>query len=102
MYGNEGARSTACVTISSNANIGDAEELRKAFKKLTYTEQQKYCTQDYRIPGPDSGIASFAIANGYDGLIWKDAGMDCDYLTMYNRHKLLVVDDPDNTAFGIS
>lgn len=101
-YGEEGTRATACVTIASDANIGDSEVLRREFKKLTLEEQLKYYTPDPRIPSSASGIASFAIACGYDGVIWKEAGMGCDYLTMYNRKKLVVLDDPENVAFGIN
>ena len=99
MYGQEGHRATACVTLTADFNMADGEEIKKEFRKLPIQEQLKYMSNDYR--NTQQGLASYAVAKGYDGLKWKRAGLDCDYLTVYNRHKLIVLRDPNNVAYGI-
>lgn len=99
MYGQEGHRATACVTLAEEFNIADGEEIKREFRKLPIQEQLKYMSNDYR--NTQQGLASYAVAKGYDGLKWKNAGVACDYLTVYNRHKLIVLRDPNNVAYGI-
>lgn len=100
MYGKRGKRATACVTVAPDIHIADGEELKKEFKKLPTAEQLKYMTNDWK--NPISGLSGYAVALGYDGLKWKNAGVKCDYLTVYNRKKLIILNDPENTAFGIN
>lgn len=104
-YGKPGHRATACITVEADTNLALGEEIWKEFKKLPCDERMKYVTVDYK--NTRQGLSSYAIAKGYDGLIWKNAGRNndgscCDYVTIYNRKKLVVLEDPSNTAFGIN
>lgn len=90
-YGTRGARATAAVTLDPSTKIGDGAKLRAQFYNLSRSERQKV--------GGD--IGAYAAALGYDALKWTNAGWNCDYTTVYNRTKLIVLDDPSNSAFGI-
>lgn len=104
-YGKPGHRATACITVSENTNLATGEDVWKEFKALPYKERMKYITIDYK--NTRQGLSGYAVAKGYDGLIWKNAGRNadgsrCDYITLYNRKKMIVLEDPSNTAFGIN
>lgn len=74
---------TVGMTLAANAKIGDYYKERLAFGNLSASQKAKY--------GND--FAAYAASKGYDGLKAKDAGWGCDYITVYNRSKLIVFDD---------
>lgn len=90
-YGRTGRRATAAVTLDPTAKVADGNTIRRKFFALSSSEMTRF--------GGD--IAAYAAALGYDAVTWKNAGGNCDYTTVYNRTKLIVLDDPSNSAFGI-
>lgn len=81
-YGRSGA-TTMSMTLDPTAKIGDFSALRREFANEPYSTQQKF--------GND--IGAYACAKGYDGLRAKNAGYSCDYVTVFNRTKLIICED---------
>lgn len=104
-YGTPGDRATSCITFAPDINLADGKALFKDFARDPALSR-------YLTPNPDpnqiyiyNGLAAYAAARGYDGLIWHVSSPNtvnpCDYITVFNRGKMIILDDPGNTAFGI-
>lgn len=83
MYGG-GLQSSKQVgmTLDPSAKIGDYSKVRSEFNRLPASKRQNF--------GNDVG--AYAASKGYDGLRAVDAGWGCDYITVYNRTKLVIYD----------
>lgn len=90
-YATRGKRATAAITLDPSARVGDGSAVSNSFYRQTSAMQAAF----------KHDIGAYAAALGYDALTWKNAGCGCDYTTVYNRTKLIVLDDPSNSAFGI-
>ena len=84
-YGRGTDITTVTATVSSDMIIRDYDEVLKDFKKLSTEEQMRFGGKK------QNGVAAFAIANGIDALVHKD--WDLDYLIIYNRTKMIVMED---------
>ncbi len=82
-YGWSGGAKTVAMTLQPNAKIGDYSTVRSAFNRLSSSQKAKY--------GND--MAAYAASKGYDGLRAKNAGVGCDYITVYNRSKIIIYDN---------
>ena len=90
MYGSYGKRATATVTLDPSAKIGDYNTVYRQFSRESVSVRSRF-----------GDVGAYAAAKGYDGLRAKDGGWNCDYVTIFNRTKLIVLDDfaagdPDN------
>lgn len=83
MYGGSGNKSTATVTLDPSAKIGDYSTVTRQFYKESPATQNKF----------RNDVGAYAAAKGYDGLRAVNAGWQCDYVTVYNRSKLIVLND---------
>lgn len=84
-YGNAGNAATISVTLDPGAKIGNYNTVRAAFSKLPRSERVKY----------DYDVGAYAAAKGYDALRSTNAGWGCDYYMVYNRTKLIFLDQVD-------
>lgn len=82
-YGNGGGSKTVAITLQPNAKIGDYSTERASFNRLSASQKAKF--------GND--FAAYAASKGYDGMRVTGAGMGCDYITVYNRSKLIIFDN---------
>lgn len=81
-YGWSGGAKTVAMTLDKSAKIGDYSKVRSDYNNLTRTKRAQY-----------GDLAGYAASKGYDGLKAVNAGMGCDYITVYNRTKLIIFDD---------
>ena len=82
-YGNRGSSATVSITLDPGAKVGNYNRVRAEYSRLPGTEKRKY--------GYDVG--AYAAAKGYDALRSDNAGMGCDYYMVYNRTKLIFLED---------
>lgn len=82
MYGS-GNRSTATVTLDPSAKIANYNTMARQFRNETLSVRRRF----------GSDVGAYAAAKGYDAMIAKDAGWGCDYATVFNRTKLIVLND---------
>lgn len=83
MYGSTG-RVTAQITLDPSAKIADYYKISSEFDALPRkTRLNRF--------GGDVGI--YAAAKGYDAVRAVDAGMGCDYITILNRTKAIILND---------
>lgn len=68
------------MTFDESTRFIDGIDLNVIFSGLSYEERQKYCNK------PNV----YAAALGYDAIINKNVGADCDYIVVLNRTKLIV------------
>ena len=73
---------TMGMTLHPSAKVGDYSQMRSEFSRMPSTQRAKY--------GNDVG--AYAASKGYDALRAVNAGWNCDYITVYNRSKLVVFD----------
>lgn len=74
---------TVALTLDKSAKIGDYNKVRSEYNNLSYRDKARF--------GND--MAAYAASKGYDALRAVDAGWGCDYITVYNRSKLVVYDN---------
>lgn len=82
-YGRKGVRVTASITLDPSANVADYRKINRAFYSLTSGERARF--------GNDVG--AYAAAQGYDAMRAKNAGRNCDYITIFNRTKAIILND---------
>ena len=81
--------SVAQITFAPDCKFGEYNKVLLEFKRLPRTVQEN----TYGGFGV-KGVGAYAIAKGYDGLrISGGDDMGFDYYTLYNRSKLIVLDD---------
>lgn len=87
MYGWSGHKNaTVSITYDPSSKIGDFNAVSDAFDGLSRSEKARF----------NYDVGAYAAAKGYDGLRSKDAGWGCDYVIMYNRTKLIMLDNVDS------
>lgn len=74
---------TLAITLDPSAKIGDYNQICSEYSRLTFAEKQRF--------GNDLG--AYAASKGLDGLKAANAGYGCDYITVYNRSKLIIFDN---------
>lgn len=84
-YGNVNDKTTVIATIRKDAVIKNYEEVFREFNRLSKKEQLRFGGTH------EKGIGAFAISQGIDGLVHEFD--DLDYLILYNRTKLIVLED---------
>ena len=82
-YGYSSKRATATITLDPSAKVADYNTVYSAFKKLPSSTRSQF--------GYDVG--AWAAAQGYDAMRAKNAGWNCDYVTIFNRTKAIVLND---------
>ncbi|MGX8716294.1 MAG: hypothetical protein ACSW8A_11135, partial [Lachnospiraceae bacterium] len=104
-YGTPGDRATSCITFAPDINLADGQALFKDFARDPDLTRYLTPNPDPNQPYIYNGLAAYAAARGYDGLIWHVSSPNtvnpCDYITVFNRGKMIILDDPGNNAFGI-
>lgn len=85
MYG-YGKSTQIQMTVDPSAKIGDYNKVLSEFHNHTNATRAKF--------GYDVG--AYAAAKGYDGLRAKGAGWGCDYVTIYNRTKMIMLDTTES------
>lgn len=80
-YGVGGKSTTVSMTLDPSAKVGDYKQINHEFRKLSSSER----TNKY---GGDVG--AYAAAKGFDALAADVGG--CNYMTVYNRSKLIIFD----------
>lgn len=86
MYGSRGRSTQIQMTVDPSAKIGDYSKVYTEFHNQPYATRTKF--------GYDVG--AYAAAKGYDGLRAKGAGWGCDYVTVYNRTKMIMLDTTES------
>ena len=81
-YGN-GRKTTAQITLDPSAKIADYWVEKAKWKKLPQNIQNQF----------GGSIGAYLAAKGFDGARAEGAGWGCDYVTIYNRTKVIVLDD---------
>lgn len=84
-YGWGGSPTQVSMTLHPSAKIGDYNKVENEFKKQPSSVRKKF--------GYDVG--AYAASKGWDGLRAKDAGWGCDYITVYNRTKVICLDQTE-------
>lgn len=88
-YAHEEKFSVAQITFAPDCKFGEYNKVLLEFKRLPRTVQEN----TYGGFGV-KGVGAYAIAKGYDGLrISGGDDMGFDYYTLYNRSKLIILDD---------
>ena len=82
-YGRGRASATASITLDPSAKVADYSKIHSAFRKLSSAERSRY--------GGDEG--AYAAAKGYDAMRARGAGGSSDYMTIFNRTKLIILND---------
>lgn len=82
-YGMRGTRATATITLDPSAKVADYSKLNRAFYSLPAGERSRF--------GNDVG--AYAAAQGYDAMRARNAGRNCDYITIFNRTKAVILND---------
>ena len=82
-YGTRGKLATAIMTLDPSAKVADYNTVWKSFKRLPNSTKYRY--------GHDVG--AYAAAQGYDAMRAVGAGWGCDYVTIFNRTKVIILDD---------
>ena len=82
-YGTTGRSVTATITLDPSAKVADYNTVWKSFKRLPNSTKYRY--------GHDVG--AYAAAQGYDAMRAVGAGWGCDYVTIFNRTKAIVLKD---------
>lgn len=83
MYGHSSSKVTATITLDPSAKVADYSTVHKQFYALSHSTRSRY--------GGDVG--AYAAAQGYDAMRAKGAGIGCDYVTIFNRTKAIVLND---------
>ncbi len=83
-YGKRRVSTTVSMTLDPSAKVGDYASVSKKLQK-DFSAQATF--------GNDVG--AYAASLGYDALKATNAGYKCDYITVYNRTKLIVRDQTD-------
>lgn len=84
-YGRGNNPTTLTMTMCGDVKIADFDNVLREFKQLDIQDQSRFGGS-----GRD-GVGAYAIAKGLDALVHKD--WDCDYLIVYNRTKLVVLEE---------
>ena len=82
-YGTTGRSVTATITLDPSAKVADYNTVWKSFKRLPNSTKYRY--------GHDVG--AYAAAQGYDAMRATGAGWGCDYVTIFNRTKAIILND---------
>ena len=82
-YGTTGRSVTAPITLDPSAKVADYNTVWKSFKRLPNSTKYRY--------GHDVG--AYAAAQGYDAMRATGAGWGCDYVTIFNRTKAIILND---------
>ena len=82
-YGGSGNKATATVTLDPSAKIADYNKMSREFNRQPRSVKNQF--------GGDVG--AYAASKGYDAMTAKNAGWGADYTTVFNRTKLIVLDD---------
>lgn len=83
---------TATITLSPNAKVADYGTIRREFAAEPLSVQRAFSQKSrYGARGTDYG--AYAAARGYDAMRAVGAGWNCDYMTIFNRTKAIVLDD---------
>ena len=88
-YGEKGRRATAVVTFDKSAKIADGNKIMREFWKR----------EDY-LSKYNGDIGAYLASQGYDGAKFMRS-KKVDYVVVYNRTKLVVLNDPDHEQFGL-
>lgn len=82
-YGYSSSKVTATITLDPSAKVADYNTVSRQFNRLQRSARSKY--------GFDVG--AYAAAQGYDAMRARGAGWGCDYVTIFNRTKAIVLND---------
>ena len=82
-YGYSSSKVTAAITLDPSAKVADYNTVSRQFNRLQRSARSKY--------GFDVG--AYAAAQGYDAMRARGAGWGCDYVTIFNRTKAIVLND---------
>lgn len=80
-YGNHTSK-TLAMTLDPSAKVGDFNTVSNAYSRLSASEKRRF----------GNNMAAYAASQGYDALRAKGAGWNSDYMTVYNRTKLIIFD----------
>lgn len=89
-YGAEGKRATAVITFDKSMKIADGNKLNKEFWK-----------RDDYLSKYNGDIGAYLASKGYDAARFMRS-KDVDYIVVYNRTKMIVLNDPDHMAYGLA
>lgn len=78
-----GKGATAQITLDPGAKIADFTSMQKEFANLTSKQRLAF----------DYDVGAYAAAKGYDAMRAKNAGVQCDYITVFNRTKMIILND---------
>lgn len=88
-YGEKGRRATAVVTLDKSAKIADGNKIMREFWRR----------EDY-LSKYNGDVGAYLASQGYDGAKFMRS-KKVDYVVVYNRTKLVVLNDPDHEQFGL-
>ena len=91
-YGPSKRRATAVITFDKSMKIADGE---KMYDELLAMDR-KTAMRKYKM---DLGV--YLASKGYDAARFSES-QNVDYIAVYNRTKMIVLNDPDHKAFGLS
>lgn len=90
-YGPKGRRATAVITFDKSMKVADGDKMYDELLKMDRkTGFKKY--------GMDLGV--YLTSKGYDAARFKES-KNVDYVVVYNRTKMIVLDDPNHEMFGL-
>ena len=91
-YGPSKRRATAVITFDKSMKIADGEKMYDELLNM----DRKTAMRKYKM---DLGV--YLASKGYDAARFSES-KNVDYIAVYNRTKMIVLNDPDHKAFGLS
>lgn len=74
---------TVAMTLSPTARIANKSQIDKKFMNLSKAERKRF----------NYDVGAYAAALGYDAIRIPGAGVNCDYITVFNRTALIICED---------
>lgn len=91
-YGMPRKRATAVITFDKSMKIADGEKMYDELLNM----DRKTAMRKYKM---DLGV--YLTSKGYDAARFKES-QNVDYIAVYNRTKMIVLNDPNHESYGLN